>query len=168
MLKRKTRKPKSKSTAPKKRKEKRKKMDREALEKEAQKKLSDARALIKEAGELAKKGQFFLHFGEIGSFIPKSAMSRSGLREQALKIAMEEGLTTKDATYDWSKRDSNGNILELTPREFMPWDDLDESQREQLVEEITDGLWDDSPVPWEFRQYCSESDADCWWHPSRC
>ena len=141
----------------------------EDLKKQAQEKLSQARALIHEAGELAKQGQFHLHFGEIGEFIPKSMMKKDGYRAEALKIAMKEGLTTKEACYNWNEYDKEkGEFTLISPREFLPWDQLEEDQREELVDDLTEQLWSDSPVPYEFREYCDESDADRWWHPSRC
>lgn len=144
-------------------------MSKEDLQKEAQGKLADARRLIREAGELAKEGQFFLNFGEIGCFIPSSMLDKSKVREEAKKLAMEEGLTISYEELDWdSPLDADGNRLVIKPRVMKPWDELSEEEQEELVEQMFEDLWSDSPIPYGFREYADESDGDRWWHPSRC
>lgn len=144
-------------------------MSKEDLQKEAQGKLADARRLIREAGELAKEGQFFLNFGEIGCFIPRSMLDKTKMREEARLEAMKEGKTLRREEVDWNAPlDANGERPILKPRKFLPWEDLNEEEQEELVEEIFDEMWSDSPIPYEFREYADESDGDRWWHPSRC
>jgi hypothetical protein len=119
----------------------------EELEKQAQEKLAQARQLIKEAGALAKEGQFVLHFGEIGTFIPRAAVDPSALREKAIEILKDE-------------EESYG---------YKPWDSMNDDEREDAIGEVTSELSSDLGVPYQFREYGYDSgDADRWWHPSRC
>lgn len=121
------------------------------LEKQAQAKLSEARRLISEAGELAKQGQFSLHFGEIGDFIPRTAVDPDMLRERA--IAELQGETFEGLT---------GHLG------TVGWVDLTEDEREEQIENKIEELQDAFDVPYEFREYYRVSDADDWWAPSRC
>jgi len=122
---------------------------KEELKKQAQGKLAEARKLIAEAGELAKEGAFTLYFGEIGTYIPKAMFDREMYRKKALEWAQKNG------KFDWNVK---ANI---------PWDDLDENERENLVERVIDDLMGEE-IPYEFQEYYGPENADRWWHPSRC
>jgi hypothetical protein len=142
----------------------------EELQKQAQEKLSEARRLIREAGELAKQGQFALHFGEIGDFIPRSAVDRGLLREKALGILKAEGKENggsyvRSETEKWDDGSVKSVFVANPP---TPFDQLSEDEIECGIEHIVDGLIDEMNVPWEFREYGTADEADQWWHPSRC
>lgn len=160
--------------------------EREELEKQAQQKLADARKLINEAGDLAKKGQFFLHFGEIGDFIPKSLLNRESYREIATEEAKQQGRIDSYEKYDhqrsadgtpipygsvareqWVKSE-NPSFFIVSPMQVTPWADLTEDEQDDLIEQLMDDRYEDNGVPCDFREYCGAEDADRWWHPSRC
>lgn len=137
----------------------------EELKKQAQEKLAEARRLIREAGELAKQGQFALHFGEIGDFIPRSFVDTDLLRDKAIENIKREG------RYNGYHRvvDPNNPTeyhYEDDPR--TPWDEIPEDEREDAIDAEIEALRDEMEVPSEFRECCDVSDADRWWHPSRC
>lgn len=129
------------------------------LQKQAQEKLSEARRLIRDAGELAKQGQFALHFGEIGDFIPRSFVDPEILRERAIENLKREGR--------YNGRHRVGYHYEDDPRTM--WDDIPEDEREDAIEAEIDAIRDEMEVPSEFREYGYDmSVTDRWWHPSRC
>jgi len=137
----------------------------EELQKQAQAKLSEARRLINEAGELAKEGQFALHFGETGDFVPRAYFDRELLRPRATALLESRGrqnhaLRIEDPTIEWGYR------YEEVPN--TPWAELDESERASAIEEEIDGLREEMNVPYEFQEYGSAKQADRWWAPSRC
>lgn len=141
--------------------------DVEELKRQAQGKLSEARRLIGDAGELAKEGQFALHFGEIGDFVPRSFVDGSLLRERALENLKREG------RYNGSQRVVDdptavcGYHYEDLPR--TPWDEVPEDEREDAIDAEVEALRDEMEVPSEFREYGGGvEDADRWWAPSRC
>lgn len=139
-------------------------LNREELEKLAQGKLVEARRLIREAGDLAKEGQFYLSFGEIGEFIPKTIFDRTAYRVEAEAELKRDGRdnghdkvppTTEKPYGDWAER----------PR--TPYAELTEEERETAIDDIIEGILENLEVSWEFREYHSEG-TDKWWHPSRC
>jgi hypothetical protein len=137
----------------------------EELEKQAQEKLAEARRLIREAGELAKQGQFALHFGAIGDFIPRSFVDRDLLRERAIETIKREG-RYNGWEYANDPGQPDGRVPADLPR--TPWDELSEDERESAIDDEIEALRDGMEVPYEFREYYDVSDTDRWWHPSRC
>lgn len=124
----------------------------EELKKQAQEKLAEARRLINEAGELAKQGQFHLHFGEIGDFYPKKLLDRESYREVAVKHARENGLERYNR--------STGNY------DTTPFDQLDSGQQHNLVYELMEEfMLDETGLGVDDAEYIK---GDRWWHPSRC
>jgi hypothetical protein len=142
-------------------KRKKKKMSTEELQKEAQAKLAEARKLIKEAGQLAEKGSFTLHFGEIGSYYPKAMFDSSFFEAEATKIAQEEGLTIYGRSeYDYNAR----QYRKVTADVHKKWDELTEPERIKLVDQIARELRSEAFGGSEAAEYGSPG----WWHPSRC
>jgi hypothetical protein len=137
----------------------------EDLEKQAQAKLAEAMRLIDEAGELAKQGQFSLHFGEIGDFIPRAAVDGSLLREKAIENLKRDGRPNGSQRVE-DPTVPHGYRYDDLPT--TPWDELDEDEQESAIESEIEALQDQMDVPYEFREYCGVSEADQWWHPSRC
>lgn len=130
--------------------------ERAELEKQAQEKLAQAQRLIDEAGQLAKQGQFVLHFGEIGTFIPKKYNDPAIYRDEAIELLKEEG---------WNQFDqSKGDYVKTT------WAELenDPERMEEAISDVSDSLITNSNVPWEYREYDGGEGVDAWWHPSRC
>lgn len=136
------------------------------LQKQAQEKLSEAHRLIREAGELAKQGQFALHFGEIGDFIPRSFVDTELLRERAIENLKRDGRYNGIHRVVDDPSEPFGYHYEDDPR--TPWDEIPEDEREDAVEAEIDAIRDEMEVPSEFREYCGIEDTDRWWHPSRC
>lgn len=126
------------------------------LQKQAQEKLVEAERLIKEAGQLAKEGQFVLHVGEIGTFIPKRYKDPELYRDEAIEILKLEG---------WEYYDRTGRTT-IT----RPWSELeaDPELLEEAVGDTIETLIDQSDVPSEYREYGPDEGPDKWWHPSRC
>lgn len=119
-------------------------MENEELKKQAQKKLSEARRLIKEAGDLAEQGCFTLHFGEIGDYVPRVMLNREHYRTAALERAR---------------------------RDYPTMDEMSEEERNGIVDDyISDWMADD--VGYQrmesIRYGESPDDVAGWWHPSRC
>lgn len=144
---------------------------KEELEKLAHEKLAQANRLIDEAGELAKEGQFPLHFGEIGDFIPRSAVDRQMLRQQAIDNLERDGRPNgHDKVLNEEKtKGSPWPVYDYVEKPSTPWAELDEDERETAIEHEIDSIIDGWDIPWEFREYGGGADeADCWWHPSRC
>lgn len=137
----------------------------EDLEKQAQEKLSQAWNLINEAGELAKQGQFSLHFGEVGDFIPRSAVDGTILREKAIENLKRDG--RPNGSERVADPENPGRFI-YVDNPHTPWDELDEDEQEEAIEAEIEGLQDEMDVPYEFKEYCGVEDADQWWYPSRC
>lgn len=138
----------------------------EELKKQAQEKLVEARRLISEAGELAKQGQFALHFGEIGDFIPRSFVDPDLLRERAIETIKRDGRYNGQHRVVDDPSVAYGYHYEDDPR--TPWDELSEDEREDAIDAEIESIRDEMDVPSEFREYCGVEDADQWWAPSRC
>ena len=139
--------------------------EHEELKKSAQAKLVEARRLIDEAGELAKEGQFALHFGEIGDFIPRSFVDKSLFRARAIESLKENGrendsIRVHDPSAFWGYR------VEAVPN--TPFKEIPEHEMEEAIEETIERLQEQIDIPSEFREYCGVEEADQWWHPSRC
>lgn len=128
--------------------------NRAELEQKAQALLVEARNLIKEAGKLAKEGQFVLHVGETGTFIPKRYKDPELYREEALQLLQADG---------WSRWDPLTNKTVVTP-----WDTLSDAEKESAVESEIESIIDDLAVPYEYREYGGDEGTDSWWKPSRC
>jgi len=144
---------------------------REELEKLAHEKLAQANRLIDEAGELAKEGQFPLHFGEIGDFIPRAAVDRELLRERAIENLKRDGRSNgHDKVLNEEKsKGSPWPVYDYVARPVTPWDEItDEDEREAAIDKEIEDIMDNMDIPYEFREYGSVSEADAWWHPSRC
>lgn len=142
---------------------------KEELKKQAQTKLAEARSLIREAGELAKQGQFILHFGEIGTFIPRSALDRDLLKTEALEILQRDGrYNGYDKIPTGKKTPWGSDVYDYKDRPSTPYTELSQDEIEVELEKLVDDLIGDSEIPSEFREYHSAEDADKWWHPSRC
>lgn len=135
-------------------------MEIDKLKELAQQKLADARKLIDEAGELAKEGQFYLHFGEIGEFIPSSLDDDDKLREKALNILKEEGMSSGG---NWV-RDLNGT-MQWVDNPPIPYEMLSDQEIEDEIDCLVANLRDELGVSYEAQQY---GERDQWWHPSRC
>lgn len=141
--------------------------EREELEKKAQEKLSEAWRLIREAGDLAKQGQFYLNFGEVGEFIPSSFDNRENLREQALAELKRDG-RNNDGKWVKSlteKYPDGSPKSDWIPNPTTPFDELTEEEVEEELEAIIDGIIDASGASSEGREYGAR---DTWWAPSRC
>ncbi len=119
--------------------------NKEELQRQAQEKLSEARRLIDEAGRLAKRGQFYLHFGEIGEFVPSSIDDRSQYREEALRRMKQYGVYRGQKSIP---------LDQLTPDEF-------ESEIKKGIERVRR----DQDVTSDALEYGTR---DAWWCPSRC
>lgn len=131
--------------------------EREKLQEEAQEKLSKAWELIDEAGKLAKKGQFVLEFGEVGTFIPKRYSDPELYREDALEELKAEGWNR------WNSKTGKYDII--TWAELEADEELMKSAVDHKIESIIDSL----DIPSEFREYDDDGEGtDCWWTPSRC
>lgn len=141
--------------------------EREELEKQAQEKLSQAWRLIGEAGELAKQGQFYLSFGEVGEFIPSSFGDREKLREQALEELKRDGRNNGGKWVDspTEKYPDGSPQRDYVPNPTTPFEELTEEEVEEEIEGLIDSLIDGSGVSYEGREY---GGRDQWWHPSRC
>lgn len=137
-------------------------MNKEELKKCAQEKLAAARAMIREAGALAKEGQFVLHFGEIGTFIPSSIDDREALRAQALEILKRDGMNNGYDVIMGDPEFPHGKYVDKPP---TPFESLTKDEVENEVEKIADDLIDETGIDREDLEY---SDRDTWWHPSRC
>lgn len=140
--------------------------NREDLEKQAQEKLTQAWALIREAGALAKEGQFHLHFGEVGDFIPSLIDDRDKLRERALEILKKNGKSEGGHWEDFEEKYPSGLPKSVwVPNPSIPFDDLTPEQVEEEIEQVIDEIIDDMGIPYEAREY---GERDTWWAPSRC
>ncbi len=139
----------------------------EDLKRQAQEKLVAAWDLIKEAGALAKKGQFYLHFGEVGEFVPSSFGDRDALRAEALETLKREG---RDNGGKWvsspTEKYPNGQPKQsYVSNPSTPYDELSEEEVEDEVERIIDSIIDNGEISSDAREY---AERDQWWHPSRC
>lgn len=136
------------------------------LQKQAQEKLSEARRLIREAGELAKQGQFALHFGEIGDFVPRGFVDPDLLRDRAIENLKRDGRGNGSRLVKDDSSDPYGHY-EDNPR--TPWDEIPEDDREDAIDAEIEAIREEMDVPYEFREYGGDvGDTDRWWHPSRC
>ena len=138
----------------------------EELEKQAHEKLAEAWKLIREAGELAKEGQFVLHFGEVGDFIPSKALDRETYTDRALAELIQNGRYNGEDRVDNGRRYSDGSVQwDYVEKPTTPHSELSEDEIEAAVEAIIDGIIDNLDIPYESREYGAR---DRWWHPSRC
>lgn len=130
--------------------------EREKLQGEAQEKLAKAWELINEAGKLAKKGQFVLEFGEVGTFIPKRYADPDLYRDQAIEELKIEG---------WKRWNPQTKVYDIST-----WSELqaDEELMERAIEHKIEAIIDSLDVPWEYREYDGGEGIDDWWTPSRC
>ena len=141
--------------------------NREDLKKQAQEKLVQARTLIYEAGQLAKEGQFYLYFGEIGEFVPSSIDDREALRAEALELLKSKG-RDNGGRYVRSETEKYGDgspAMEWIPNPPTPYSDLSEEEVEEQLEQLIEGLLDGNEVSYDAREYATR---DTWWAPSRC
>jgi hypothetical protein len=137
------------------------------LYKQAQEKLVEAHRLIREAGELAKQGQFSLHFGEIGDFIPRVLVDESLRREKAIENLKRDGRYNGHHKVVDDPSVAYAYHFEDNPR--TPWDEIPEDEREDAIDAEMESIKEEADVPCEFWEYGGGSeDADQWWHPSRC
>lgn len=142
--------------------------NRDELEKQAQAKLADAWRLIHEAGDLAKEGQFSLHFGEVGDFVPRSYTDPSLLRERAIEELRENGRPNDRirVAVPISSESPHGYRYDEVPN--TSWDEMDECEREDAIEAEIDSIRENMDIPSELRKYGADGVADEWWAPSRC
>ena len=136
-------------------------MDNEELQKQAQAKLVEARRLLDEAGELAKRGQFYLSF--MGShFIPSSLADEESLRQRALSELQAEGRYNGcEYVYD-DPEFPRGKSIERDP---TPFSELNEDEIEEEVDALVESYIDNLGIPYEAREYGAR---DRWWKPSTC
>lgn len=140
--------------------------DNDDLQRQAQEKLAQAHRLIEEAGDLARQGQFYLHFGEIGEFVPSIIDDTKALREKALQILEARGRDNGSKLVRTGIIQSNG--LEgqkwiKNPR--TPISELSDDEVNDALDDIISKLREDSGISSEALEY---ADRDQWWAPSRC
>jgi len=137
------------------------------LEEQAQEKLAQARQLIKEAGRLAKEGQFLLSFGEVGVFVPSCVDDEAKLREKAIENLRREGRYNGEDKIDTGRRESWGIVYEYVERPSTPFDQIPEGELEEAIETEIEAIKDQirDEIGYDAYQYGSR---DRWWAPSRC
>lgn len=124
--------------------------EKDELKRQAQQKLADAWKLIREAGQLAEQGNFTLHFGEVGSYVPKSLLDKGVWREKARKELEKTGreqYNHSTHTYD-----------------VTPWDELSVDEQEALIDDYANDFMYDE-IGYDRVNY---DVGPGWWHPSRC
>lgn len=126
--------------------------ERMELQRQAQDKLSEASRLVREAGKLAKKGQFVLSFSDGGTFIPKRYKDPELYRDEALEELKTEG---------WMYYDGSQRVT-------RQWDSLSDDEKERAIDDRIESIIDNLDVPWEYRDYDDGEGHDGWWTPSTC
>ncbi len=133
--------------------------NREDLEKQAQAKLVEAARLVREAGDMAREGQFYIQFDEGGVFVPAIYDDEEAMRPLALEILKTEG---KSNGGNWREKDEK-RFGEWVANPATPFSELTEQQVEEEIEGIIEGLRDE--IPYMAMEYGSR---DRWWQPSNC